>query len=350
MRKEGDQTVLEAAIRKLDGGMSLDAAEAEDAFSVLMTGRFRPERAAAFLLALKRKGETAPEIAGGVRALRRALVPVDIAGAPVVDTCGTGGGTLTTFNISTAAALVVAGGGVRVAKHGNRSFTSRSGSADVLEALGVAIDVSPELAPRFVERTGFVFLFAPRYHPAMRHVAAVRRGLGVSTAMNLLGPLANPAGVRLQVVGVSDPALLDLVAGALLELGHERAMVVHGAPGLDECSPLGDTEARIVEDGRVRALSIRPEELGYGSFDAEGLRGGEPEENARTVERILSGELGGVARAAVEINAAAAFFTAGVAEDLAAGVRRAGRTIDDGSAHAVLEKLREESRRLSPDT
>ncbi|MFQ5746020.1 MAG: anthranilate phosphoribosyltransferase [Gemmatimonadota bacterium] len=342
--------MLEHAIRRLEAGDSLSAEDARAAFSVLMTGGFEPERAAAFLLALKRKGETAVEIAGGVRALRAALVPVEIPGGPVVDTCGTGGGSLTTFNISTAAALVVAGAGARVAKHGNRSFTSRSGSADVLEALGVAIRVPPELAPAFVERTGFVFLFAPSYHPAMRHVAPVRRDLGVATAMNLLGPLANPAGVRRQVVGVADPDRLDLMAGALCELGHERALVVHGAPGMDECSPLGETSVRVVEHGTVRSHVIRPGDLGYGPFAAEELAGGEPEENARIVEAIVRGELGGAARAAVELNAAAALFAAGVASDLADGVRRAGTAIDGGAAGRVLERLREESRRLSPET
>src|SRR5512140_2640741 len=206
--------------------------EAEAAFNTIMQGRATPVQVAALLASLRVKGETSAEVAGGVRAMRRAMVPVDIPDADgLVDTCGTGGGALTTFNISTAAALVAAGAGVRIAKHGNRSFSSRSGSADVLGALGVPIELSPEGMAEVFESAGIVFMFAPLLHPAMKHVGPVRKELAIPTIMNVLGPLTNPASARRQVVGVSQPELLELIAGALHTLGHERALVVHGQPG-----------------------------------------------------------------------------------------------------------------------
>src|SRR5688572_31420127 len=205
-----------------------------------MTGDATPAQIAALLVGLRVKGETAAEIAGVAQALRAAMVPLEVPDASaLVDTCGTGGGAVTTFNISTAAAFVAAGAGVRIAKHGNRSFSSRCGSADILEALGVHIELTPDGMADVLERAGIVFMFAPLLHPAMRHVAPVRRELGMPTIMNLLGPLTNPASARRQVVGVADPALMDLIAGALHQLGHLRALVVHGEPGLDELSPVG---------------------------------------------------------------------------------------------------------------
>src|SRR5690606_5504890 len=212
-------------------------------------------------------------VAGGVRALRKAMVAVNPLGeGPVVDTCGTGGGGLTTFNISTAAALVASAGGARVAKHGNRSFTSRCGSADVLEALGVELEVPAEREARILEEAGIVFMFAPLHHPAMRHVGPVRRELAMPTIMNVLGPLTNPAGARRQVVGVSDPKLLELVVGALQVLGHDRALVVHGEPGLDELSPLGPTDVLELKDGEVSRWRFDPvEALGWPRYEAEEL-------------------------------------------------------------------------------
>ncbi|MFV1986830.1 MAG: anthranilate phosphoribosyltransferase [Gemmatimonadota bacterium] len=326
-------------IEKALQGHPLTAGEAEAAFDRFMEGTASAEEMAALLTELKSRGERPEEVAGGVRALRSAMVSLEVDDASAIDTCGTGGGAVTTFNISTAAAIVAVGGGVRIAKHGNRSFTSRCGSADVLEALGVPIQLDLRDERRIFDDTGFVFMFAPTHHPAMRHVAPVRRDLGVTTIMNLLGPLANPAGVRRQVVGVASPDLLDLVAASLRELGHERALVVHGEPGLDELSPLGTTRVLCVEGESVSEMSVHPSDFGWPEFEAADLAGGEPAENAKRVRRVVGGEEGGVARAAVVLNAAAAFWVAGEVDDLAAGVGRAQRSIDSGAALRSLEGL-----------
>src|SRR5687767_69167 len=244
---------LPALLGRITRGGDLTSQESEAVFGRFMEGKASPVEIAAVLVALKGKGIKPAEVAGGVRALRSVMVPVAAEDRDsLVDTAGTGGGRVTTFNISTAAALVAAGAGVRVAKHGNRSFTSRCGSADVLEALGVRLELDPEREAQVLDACGIVFMFAPLHHPAMRHVGPVRRELAMPTVMNVLGPLTNPAGARRQVVGVSDPALLELIAGALAELGHERAMVVHGAPGMDEISPLGTTELVELADGRIQ--------------------------------------------------------------------------------------------------
>jgi len=294
---------------------------------------------AALVTALKARGERPDEVAGGVRALRKAMVALDLDDDRIVDTCGTGGGSLTTFNISTAAAILAVAAGARIAKHGNRSFTSKCGSADVLERLGVPIRLDVDDERRFFEATGFVFMYAPDHHPAMRHVGPVRRELRVTTIMNLLGPLANPARVRRQVVGVATSEPLALVAESLRELDHERALVVHGEPGLDELSPLGTTRILRVEGGRVCEMTIDPSDFGWPRYDPGDLAGGEPDENATRVRRVVSGEEGGGARAAVTLNAAAALWVAGIAEDLQAGVALAEAAIDDGRARATLDEL-----------
>ena len=254
---------LRAVIQKVAGGEDLTAFEAEFAFDVFMEGEASPVQMAALLTALRVKGVAPLEVAGGVRALRKAMIPIH-SGSPdvLVDTCGTGGGAVTTFNISTAAALVARGAGARIAKHGNRSFTSRSGSADVLEALDVRIELSPEEMARVLDEAGVVFMFAPLLHPSMRHLGPVRRELGFPTIMNILGPLTNPAGVRRQLVGVADPALVPLVVEALRELGHIRALVVHGEAGLDEFSPMGPTAVAELNDGVVSQWTVRPEDFG----------------------------------------------------------------------------------------
>jgi anthranilate phosphoribosyltransferase len=322
-------------------GRSLVADEAEAAFDRFMDGSATEIQMAGLLMALRAKGVSSAEVAGGVRALRKAMVPVSYPDPDVlVDTAGTGGGAVTTFNISTAAALVIAGAGVPVAKHGNRSFTSRSGSADVLEALGVRIDLTPEQMAAVLSEVGIVFMFAPLLHPAMRHVGPVRRGLGVRTMMNLLGPLTNPAGARRQVIGVSDERLIELVSGALRELGHLRALVVHGAPGMDEVSPLGPTRVSELREGEVRDYVVRPDELGLEAAEVGALAGGEPGQNAEVIERVLAGRDPGAARTAVVLNAAAGILVADVVDSWQEAVQRALETIETGAALAALEALR----------
>jgi len=320
-------------------GHALAADEAEAAFDRFMDGTASHERMAALLMELRTRGERPSEVAGGVRALAKAMVPLELSGDRIIDTCGTGGGSLTTFNISTAAAIVAVAAGARIAKHGNRSFTSLCGSADVLEALGIPIGLDVAEERRFFEAHGFVFMFAPAHHPAMRHVAAVRRELGVTTIMNLLGPLANPARVRRQVVGVAHPESLRLVAESLRELGHERALVVHGEPGLDELSPVGPTRTLVLSDGEIEERTIHPSDFGWPEMSATDLAGGEPAANAAKVERVIRGDEGGGARAAVLLNAGAALWVAGVAGDMAEGVHLARDAIDHGRAGAKLDRL-----------
>ena len=321
-------------------GRALSADEAESAFDRFMDGSASEVQMAGLLVGLRAKGVEPSEVAGGVRALRKAMVRVS-AHEPteLVDTAGTGGGSVTTFNISTAAALVAAGAGVPVAKHGNRSFTSRSGSADVLEALAVEIELTPDRMAQVLDEAGIVFMFAPLLHPAMRHVGPVRRELGITTIMNILGPLTNPAGAVRQVIGVAEPALLDLIAGALEELGHIRALVVYGEPGMDEVSPVGTTRVAELRDGEVRRYDVSPEDLGVEPAGLEGLEGGEPDENAAVIEAVLAGQLG-AARTAVVVNAAAALLVGGAADSWAEGARLAESSIDEGRAAATLERLR----------
>jgi anthranilate phosphoribosyltransferase len=326
-------------------GQALSAEDAEAAFTTIISGEASPVQVGALLMGMRTRGILPGEVAGGVRALRRAMVPVPAAEPEeLTDTCGTGGGTLTTFNISTAAALVAAGAGARIAKHGNRSFTSRSGSADVLEALGVRIQLSPEGMGRVLREAGIVFMFAPLLHPAMRHVAAVRRELGITTIMNLLGPLTNPAGAKRQLVGVAEPGILWLIVEALRELGHKRALVVHGSPGMDEFSPLGPTQvAELREDGAIQEGMLTPGQLGFSSISADALAGGSPQENALVIERVLRGEDRAGARAAVLLNAAGAIYVAGKAASLPEALETARESLNSGAGFRKLEALREAS-------
>lgn len=332
---------LRHAIQQLSLGASLSAEEAAAAFGVVMRGEASPVQTAALLLGLRAKGETAGEIAGAAHALRCAMVRLDAEGGDgLVDTCGTGGGRVGTLNISTAAAFVVAGAGVPVAKHGNRSYTSRSGSADVLEAMGVDIGVPPAQAPAVLRRAGLVFLFAPTYHPAMRHVGPVRKELGVTTIMNLLGPLANPAGVRRQVIGVSSADRAPVVAEALARLDTVHALVLHAAVGMDEVSPSGSTRVWEVRDGRVVSWTITPEAHGLECDDLDGLAGGEPAENAERVERLLAGQGRPVERCAVLLNAAAGLYVSANGWTLEESVARARDALDSGAGTEVLARLR----------
>jgi len=339
---------LRHAIQSLSLGASLSGEEAAAAFGVVMRGEASPVQTAALLMGLRAKGETAEEIAGAAYALRCAMVRLETEVADVlVDTCGTGGGRVGTLNISTAAAFVVAGAGVPVAKHGNRSYTSRSGSADVLEALGVDLDVPPARAPDVLRHAGLVFLFAPAYHPAMRHVGPVRKELGVATIMNLLGPLANPAGVRRQVIGVSSPDRAPLVAEALARLDTVHALVLHAAVGMDEVSPSGETQVWEVRAGAVVGWAIAPEEHGLDCDDLDSLAGGEPAENAERLERLLAGEGHTVERCAVLLNAAAALYVSANGWTLEESVARARDALESGAGAEVLGRLRKVAGRKS---
>lgn len=338
-------TDLRPFIEEVAQGQALSVGDAEQVFSAVVSGDASPVQVAAILMGLRTRGVLPSEVAGGVRALQKVMVPVPASDKEgLIDTCGTGGGALTTFNISTAAALVAAGMGVRVAKHGNRSFTSQSGSADVLEALGVNIQLTPEAMGTVLAEVGIVFMFAPLLHPAMRHVGPVRRDLGITTIMNFLGPLTNPAGALRQIVGVAEPGILWLIVEALRELGHVRALVVHGTPGMDEMSPLGPTQvAELREDGVITEGMITPGQLGLGNHRATDLRGGTPEENAEVVLRILEGKEKGGARAAVLLNAAGALYVAGKGESLPESLVLAEEGLDSGAGARKLQELREAS-------
>lgn len=333
---------LQGAIHKLAFREPLTAEDAEAAFDVVMQGHATAVQVAALLSALRATGESPEVVAGVVRALRTAMVSLS-ADDPdgLVDTCGTGGGAVSTFNISTAAAIVAAGAGVRIAKHGNRSFTSRCGSADVLEALGVPIEVSVAVMEASLRDAGIVFMFAPLMHPAMRHVGPVRRELAIPTVMNIVGPLANPARAGRQVVGVADLERAPVLAGALAALGAIHALVVHGEPGLDEVSPLGPTHVIEVRGGSTSRWTIHPEEHGFKKLAREDLAGSEPAENARIIGKILDGGGPAGARAAIILNAAAAVYVSGRVKAYEDGVSAAKKSIDSGAAKTVLERLRQ---------
>lgn len=332
---------LRDAIRALAAHRSLERAAIADAFRVIMRGEGTPAQVAGLLMALRVKGETPDEVAGVVESLREVMVvlPAHDPDA-LVDTCGTGGGTIGTFNISTAAAFLAAGMGVRIAKHGNRSFTSRSGSADVLEALGVAIEVTPEQMAAALESAGIVFMFAPLMHPALRHVGPVRRELAVPTVMNIVGPLANPARAGRQVVGVAEPARLGLLAHALAALGAVHAMVVHGEPGLDEISPIGRSTVLEVRNGRVSEWEIDPARYGFSGILPSDLAGGDPAENAQTIEETLKGGGSPGSRAAVTLNAAAALLVAEQVPDYDSAVETARSALAAGAGMSALNRLR----------
>jgi anthranilate phosphoribosyltransferase len=330
--------MLREAIQAAIEGRHLSRAEAAAAVDAMLDGTAPAALIAALLIALRVKGETPDEIAGAAQALRARAARVDVPLDRLVDTCGTGGDGAHTFNISTAAAFVAAGAGARVAKHGNRAASSKCGSADVLAALGAEIELPPESVAACIRQCGIGFLFAPRHHAAMRHVAPVRKELGVRTLFNLLGPLANPAGARRQLLGVPAPHLVDVLARTLVELGAERAFVVHGHPGLDEISPAGPTRVAEVRGGRVREFEVTPEELGVPRGAIEDLRGGHAERNAVLLREVLRGERG-ARRSAVLLNAGAAIAAAEVCESIRDGIRLAEQSIDSGAAFDRLEQF-----------
>ncbi|HVR30394.1 MAG TPA: anthranilate phosphoribosyltransferase [Thermoanaerobaculia bacterium] len=327
-----------AALERWIAGHDLDRAEMEALFGRLMDGAISPILQAALLAALATKGETAAEIAGAARAMRARAIRVPHHREGVVDTCGTGGDGGGTFNISTAAALVAAAAGVPMAKHGNRSVSSRCGSADVLEALGVAVQVTPESAARALDEIGIAFLFAPSLHPAMKQVMPVRRELGVCTVFNLLGPLVNPAGARRQLLGVPQPRWVDTHAAVLAELGCDHALVVHG-DGLDEITTTGETTIAEVRDGEVSRYTVRPEDFGLARARRGALAGGDIGENAGIMLRVLRGEPGPLYDVTA-LNAGGAIYVGGLAASLAGGVARAREVLDGGDALARLEALR----------
>jgi anthranilate phosphoribosyltransferase len=329
--------ILTRAIDAVCSGTHLTADHASAVLDEIMAGRADDVQAGAFLVALRAKGETVAELVGLARTMRRLAAEVEVESDELVDTAGTGGGP-STFNISTAAALVAAGAGCRVAKHGNRSNTSRSGSADLLEALGVRIDLAPDRVARCIEEVGFGFMFAPRHHAAMKHVAPVRRELAVRTIFNFLGPLTNPAGATRQLVGVSDPHYQETIAEALVGLGCKRALVVRAEDGLDEIGVGNATRVVEVKGAATEEWFLVPEDLGMERADTGRIAGGTPEENAAVVSRVLDGE-DGPARDVILLNAGAAILVGGGAEDMAGGVERAAEAIDSGAARRVLARL-----------
>ncbi len=329
---------IQEAIGRTMRRESLSLAEAEAVMAQIMAGEATQAQIGAFLAALGTKGETAEEITGCARAMRRNATPVRPRAQELADTCGTGGDGRHTFNISTTAALVAAGAGLKVAKHGNRSISSRCGSADVLSALGVRIDLPPDRVAACVDEVGIGFLFAPSLHPAMKHAMGARRELGVRTVFNILGPLTNPAGATVQVLGVFDPRLTETLAHVLAALGSRAAYVVHGADGLDELSTTGPNQVSELRHGQVRSFALDPADLDLPRSTLADLRGGDAEANARITRSVLQGERG-PRRDIVLLNAGAALAAAGHAESLREGLALAARAIDSGRAHGVLEHL-----------
>jgi anthranilate phosphoribosyltransferase len=328
---------FKALIAKAATGTPLTREEAAQGFDRMMSGEATPSQMGALLMALRVRGETVEEITGAVTVMREKMLRVS-APTDAIDVVGTGGDASGSYNISTCAAFIVAGAGVPVAKHGNRALSSRSGAADVLTALGVRIDVPPELISRCIAEARIGFMFAPAHHPAMRHVGPTRVELGTRTIFNLLGPLSNPAGVKRQMVGVFSKQWVEPLATVLRNLGSERAYVVHGSDGLDEITICGPTTVASLEAGEVRLFEIAPEDVGLKRAKAESLLGGDADHNARALLAVLKGERGPFRDVAV-LNAAAALVVAGKAKDLGQGVVLAQKSIDSGEAEGSLERL-----------
>ena len=337
--------MIAAAIKKLVDRQNLERSEMYDVFGYVMDGKASDVQKSAFLVALRMKGETADEITGAAMAMRERVTPLQTNGADVIDTCGTGGDGRGTFNISTVAALVAAGAGAMVAKHGNRAVSSSCGSADLLTELGVAIDLDAPRMSEVLRRTGISFLFAPKLHPAMGAVMGVRRELGVRTVFNVLGPLTNPAFARRQVLGVYSDHLVDLLAQVLLALGSEHAIVVHSRDGLDEISVSAPTRVAEVRGGQIRVYELTPEAIGVKAHPIEQIAGGDAAQNARIARAILAGEAG--ARADIVIaNAGAALYVSGISPTIRDGVSLAREAIKSGEATRKLDSLIAASREV----
>jgi anthranilate phosphoribosyltransferase len=332
---------IKTAISKVMSGESLAMDEAEEVMSQIMSGEASPAQIGAYLMALRMKGETVEEITGSARSMRRSAVPVIPATPPdeLVDVVGTGGDGSGTFNISTTAAFVVAGTGQKVAKHGNRAASSKSGSADVLAALGVNLDLTPEQVAQAIDEVGIGFMFAVKHHPAMKHAIGPRREMGVRTIFNFLGPLTNPAGALSQMTGVYDGALTETMARVLNSLGSKGAFIVHGYGGLDELTTTGPNKISRLQDGQVTTETLDPADLGFAQADPADLLGGTPEENAQITRDILAGQKNGPRRDVVVLNASAALVAAGKAADLQMGLKLANESIDSGAALDTLDKF-----------
>ena len=329
--------MIKEAIAALVSGRSLTVDEAASVMEEIMEGEVTPAQFGAFVTALRLKGETVDEIVGLARTMRAKAIPVTIA-EPVVDTCGTGGDGLHTFNISTAAAFVAAGAGLKVAKHGNRAMSSQCGSADVLEALGVKIDLNAEQVQRCLQEVGIGFMFAPVFHPAMKYASAPRREIGIRTVFNILGPLTNPAGARAQVLGVADGLLVEKLALVLQSLGCQHALVVHGEDGLDEITVTEKTRVCELKSGRIKSYSINSEDFGLSRASLDSLKGGSADENAALLRRILAGATG-PQRDVVLMNAAAVLLAGEKVRTLQQGISLAKEVIDSGQALTKLEQL-----------
>ncbi len=329
---------MQAAIRAVADKRDLLEAEMIDVMRTIMSGEATPAQIGGFLIGLRMKGETVEEIAAAAKVMRELATPVNVGATHLIDTCGTGGDASSTFNISTASAFVVAAAGGRVAKHGNRSFSSRSGSADVLEAAGVNLDLTPEQVAQCVEQVGVGFMFAPRHHGAMKHAIGPRREMGVRTIFNVLGPLTNPAAAPNQVLGVFSDEWVEPLAHVLQRLGSDHVLVVHAEDGLDEISIGASTHIAELKNGEVRDYFITPEEFGIARAGLESLRVDSAEQSLATVRDVLA-NVTGPARDIVVLNAGAAIYAAGLTDDLGTGVRHAAKVIADGSANAKLHAL-----------
>ncbi len=337
--------MIREAIQALVSGRSLTSDEAASVMEEIMKGEVTPAQFGAFVTALRLKGETVDEITGLAKTMRAKAIAVTIA-EPVVDTCGTGGDGSHTFNISTVAAFVAAGAGLKVAKHGNRAMSSQCGSADVLEALGVKIDLNAGKVQECLQEVGMGFMFAPVFHPAMKYASAPRREIGIRTVFNIIGPLTNPAGAKAQVLGVADESLVEKLALVLQSLGCHHALVVHGEDGLDEITITGKTKVCELKGGRIKSYSISPEDFGLSQASLEDLKGGSADENAALLRRILAG-VTGPQRDVVLMNAAAVLLAGGKVGTLQEGMSLAKEVIDNGHALMKLEQLIEFSQSLA---
>jgi anthranilate phosphoribosyltransferase len=330
---------MRTILKTLFEGRSLPRSEAARAMRLIMSGESAPEQIAAFLAALSAKGETAEELAGLVQTMREHAVRVPVRRKDLLDNCGTGGDRSGTFNISTAASLLLASAGLAIAKHGNRSVSSRCGSADILEHLGIPVQLEPEAAAKAIDSLGFAFLFAPFYHPSLKYAGPVRKAIGVRTVFNILGPMVNPAGVKRQLIGVYDRKFHHIIAQVLRDSGAEEAMIVTGGSGLDEISLSDETAVTHLKDGKISEFSIEPEELGLARCNPEALKGGDIQVNAAILAKIFAGEKG-PARDVVLMNAAAGFWVAGREKNLKDGFALAASTLDSGRPAELIARLK----------